>query len=507
MTVLSNNSKVARNTLILYVRMLITLLIGIWTSRIILNALGFIDNGLYNVVGGFVGFFAIITNAQSNAISRFITFEIGHGDTRNINAIYHTSLFIQFVLCAIILLLAETIGLWFVNYKLVVPANRLVAVNVVYQLSVGSFILGILSTAQNALIIAHEKMNVFAYVSIFSAVAKLIISFIIAYSPFDRLILYASLLFFVSLATRIFYVIYTPRTFPYCNYGLSGYKVYLKKMFGYAGWSFIGETAGVLRGSGISVILNLFAGPIANTVNGIANQVNGLVNMFVNDFTTAFNPQITKKYAAHEYESLILYIYRCSKFSFLLMTVMAVPIFFNVDFLLVLWLKKVPAETFIFTQLIIIMSLIESVSRPLITAKAATGNIRNYQLIVGGILILSLPLAYLFLKLGLPIYYSYIALIITSFGAFCARMLMLDGAIPLWQTKTFMTKVIFPMVMVLLLAAVLPWLLRSLTNISPYILFPISFIWTLLIVAFIGCDKPERAFIVQTVRNFIPGKK
>lgn len=503
----TDNNRVARNTFILYIRMLITLIIGIWTSRIVLNALGFVDNGLYNVVGGFVGFFSVITSAQSNAISRFLTFEIGRGDIRNINSIYHTSLFIQVVLCVVILILAETVGLWFVNAKLIIPPERLFAVNVVYQLSIGSFLLSILSTSQNALIIAHEKMNIYAYVSIFSAVAKLIISFVIASSPVDRLILYASLLFCVSLATRLFYAIYISRAFPYCSYGFSDYKLYYKKMAGYAGWSFIGETAGVLRGSGISVLLNIFGGPVANTVNGIANQVNSLVNMFVNDFTTAFNPQITKKYATHEYESLLVYLYRCSKFSFLLMTVMAVPIFFNVDFLLVFWLKKVPSETFVFTQLIIIMSLIESLSRPLITAKAATGNIRNYQLIVGGILLLSLPLAYIFLKVGLPIYYSYVALITTSGGAFVARMLLLDGAIPLWRTNIFMKKVFFPMVFVLIISASVPWGLKNIMYLSPYILFPVSFVWTVLVVTIIGCNRAERHFIFSTLKKFIPIKK
>lgn len=499
----SDNSRVAKNTLILYVRMFLTLIIGIWTSRIILNALGFVDNGLYNVVGGFVGFFSIITNAQANSISRFITFEIGRGKIDNINKIYHTSLVLQLVLCGVILLLAETVGIWFVNNKLVIPENRLVAVNIVYQLSIASFIMGILSISQNALLIAHEKMNVFAYVSIFSALSKLAISYIIYYSSFDRLVIYASLLFCVSLFTRIFYAFYTHRVFPFYTYGFNGSKENFSGMFGYAGWSFIGETAGVLRSSGISVVLNLFGGPIANTVNGIANQVNSLVNMFVVDFTTAFNPQITKKYAAQEYESLIIYIYRCSKFSFLLMTIMAVPIFFNIDFLLLLWLKKVPSETFVFTQLVIIMSLIESISRPLITAKAATGNIRNYQLIVGGILLCSLPLAYFFLKIGLPIYFSYVSLIITSTGAFCARMFLLDGAIPLWKTRDYISKVFFPMIFVLLLSASIPWILAQFSCLSPYLLLLLSFSWTIFIVSLIGCNREERSFILKTLRNFL----
>lgn len=501
MAEISSNQRVAKNTMILYVRMALTLLVGVWTSRIILNALGFVDNGLYNVVGGFVAFFAIITSSQSSAISRFLTFEIGRGDKNEVNRIFQNSLSLQVIFSLIILILAETIGLWFVNTKLVFPADRVLEVNIIYQLSIATFIIGLLSVSQNALIIANEKMSIYAYVSIATCLARLAISFIIMYAPSNKLVLYAFLLFILGLGTRIFYAIYSKKSFPYCKYKFRVDKSTLKEMFGFAGWNFIGDSAVVLRTSGISVLLNMFAGPIANTINGIANQFATLVSMFVGDFTTAFNPQITKKYASQQYSELIPFLYKCCRFSFLLMALMAVPVFFNVDFILMIWLKKVPALTSIFIQITIVYCLVECISRPLITAKLATGKIKIYQIIVGGTLILTLPLAYLFLKLNLPIYYSYVAIFATSFAAFFIRLYMLRGGIPLWSSSSFLWKVALHCLIVLILCSLIPVLLRYFVNINPWLSIACSFLWSFFIIGFIGCNKQERIFIKNMLKS------
>lgn len=495
----TTNQRVARNTVILYIRMLFNLLVGVWTSRIVLNALGFVDNGLYNVVGGFVGFFYIVTNSQSSAISRFINFEVGKNTQQGLDNIFQASLFMQVFISLVILILSETVGIWFVNHRLVIPEDRIVAVNIVYQFSIISFILGLLSVPQKAVIIAHENMNIFAYISIAGSIAKLIISFIIEYAHDNRLILYAALLCFVNIATFFVYYIYIKRHFSACRYKLKFNKTFAKKLYGFAGWSFIGESSAVLRTSGISILLNLFGGPIANTINGITSQFTYLVSIFVNDFTTAFNPQITKQYASGEYESLIPFLYRCSKFSFLLITLMAVPVIFNVKFILVLWLKDVPELTNIFIIIAIIFTLVECLSKPLITAKAATGNIRNYQIIVGGILILTLPIAYVFLKIGFPIYYSYVAILITSIMAFFSRMVMLKGAIPLWSSMKFIIKVVIPMIITFIIAATLPFILKFYLFIEKWPLLIGSFLWTFGIISILGCDKTERQFIIKIV--------
>ena len=487
--------------------MAVTLLVGVWTSRLILNALGFVDNGLYNVVGGFVGFFAIVTSSQSVAISRFLTFRIGTGDNEKLNIVFQNSLTLQVILSIVVLILAETVGLWFLNTQLVFPADRALEVNIIYQLSVATFILGILSVSQNALIIAHERMNIYALVSIASSLIKLTISLAVFYAPSNRLILYALLLFGEGLATRIFYAIYSRRKFPECKYKFRYDPKLMKEMFGFAGWNFIGNSAAILRASGISVLLNIFGGPVANTINGITYQFTTLVSLFVSDFTTAFKPQIIKKYAAAEYSELIIFLYRCCRFSFLLMTLMAVPVFFSVDFILVVWLKEVPVLTNIFIQIAIVYALVECISQPLITAKNATGQIRVYQIVVGGILLLTLPLAYAFLKLGLPIYYAYVAVFLTSFIAFIARLYMLKGGIPYWSSLDFIVRVVLPCLGTLVLCSSLPVVLKYSGWMEGWPLLTVSFVWTLAVIVFIGCNRNERAFIASSLMTSLGLKK
>lgn len=499
----SSTHRIARNTLILYLRTGLSLIIGVWSTRIILEALGFVDNGIYNVVGGFVGFFSLVTSSQSSAISRFMTYEIGKGDKEKINLVFQNSLCIQLILAIVVLVLTETIGIWFVNNRLVFPHNRVVEVNIIYQLSIFTFILGLLSISQNALIISYERMNVFAYVSICTTISRLIISFIILYSPNYRLIIYAVLLFIIGLATRIFYAIYSKREFPFCKYKIKYEKQLLKKMFGFAGWNFIGNTAAIFRNSGTSILLNIFGGPVANTINGISSQFNNLVSIFVGDFTTAYGPQITKRYASGDYPSFIRFMYLCIKFSFLLMTLMAVPVFFGAKFILDIWLKDVPENTTIFIQLTIIFALTECISRPLITAKLANGEIKVYQIVVGGILLFTIPISYVFLKIGLPIYYTYVSIVITASIAFFVRLYMLKGVVPGWSSLDFIYKVVFPMAVIFLLSSSLPFICKNLLNIEDWRLLIISFFWAFFIIGVLGINKNERAFIKQEFKRII----
>lgn len=493
-----SNKRVAKNTVILYGRMIITMFIGMWTSRIVLNALGFTDQGLYNAVGGFVGLSALVTSSISGSISRFITFEIGRGDLEKVNRAVQNAITVQWVLAAIVVLLGETVGLWFLNNKMVIPADRLLAVNVVYQLSIANIVVGLVSSAPNALIMAYEKMNVYAGVAITNAVGLFGVGLAIKYYGGDRLIFYAILQFILAFGVRIFYAIYVRCKFQYLKLRFGFDKEIFVPIFSFAGWNGIGTSAAILRSSGTSVLLNIFGGPIANTINGIANSVNNLATMFVSDFTTAFTPQITKRYAAGEYQSLVPFLHQCSKFSYSLLLVMAVPVFLNAEPLLVLWLKKIPEGTIIFARLIIVFSLIECICRPLIAAKNATGQIRNYQLIVGGILLLTLPIAYIFLKVGLPIYYTYVAFIITSLGAFVARMVMLQGAIPLWSTRDFLFRSVSRCIAATAVGFALPVFIHLyMPDTIWYALAQcaIGFMWTCACVYLIAFNKQEKEAI------------
>ena len=486
--------------------MFITLAIGMWTSRLVLNALGFTDQGLYNVVAGFIGLTGLVTGSISGSISRFITFEIGRKNLEKVNLAVQNAITVQWVLAGIVILLGETIGLWFLNHRLVIPDDRLFAVNVVYQFAIGNIAISLVSSAPSALIWAHEKFNISASVAIINSVAALGIGIAISVFGGDRLILYSALQFIAALATRIFYTIYCNRIFHDIKFKFAFNKDIFLPIFSFAGWNGIGTSAAILRSSGTSILLNMFGGPIANTINGIANSVNNLATLFVTDFTKAFSPQITKKYAAGLHNELIPFLHQCSKISYALLAVMAVPVFFNVEPLLILWLKDIPEGTAVFARLIIIYSLIECFSKPLIDTKNATGKIRNYQIVVGGILLFTIPLSYIFLKLGLPLYFTYISMIITSTIAFIARMVMLEGDIPYWSSWKFVKTTVFRCILATLAAVPLPAILHIVMNssiTSTLVQCFLGFVWCAGCLYFIALDKYEKDAVNRLIGNFL----
>jgi O-antigen/teichoic acid export membrane protein len=502
----SSNQQVAKNTLILYVRMLLTMVIGMCTSRIVLNALGFTDQGIYNVVAGFIGFSTLITGSISGSINRFITFALGAKKYTEVNLSVQNGITVQCILALIVLLAGETIGLWFVANKLVIPEGRELATHIVYQISIANLILGLLSSTDNALIIANEKFNIFAYISIANSLIALVIAFAIKYSHTDRLILYAFLQFLSALAVRIFYSVYVHWNYPMIKRRFGWNKGLLKPMFTFAGWNSIGTSAAVFRSSGTSVLLNMFGGPVANTINGIAGSVANLATLFVNDFTSAYSPQITKRYAAGEYKSLITFLHLCSKFSYCMIAAIAIPLMFNTEVLLKLWLKNIPAGTVVFARLIIVFSVIECVSKPLICAKNASGNLRNYQIAVGGILLFTLPLTYTFFFIGLPIYFSYISIIITSVMAFVARMLMLRGEIPLWSTRIFISSVILRCFFATVIALTLPTILFFLMPagmVSALMQCLVGSLWAAWWLYRVALNEYERQSVKNLIRNFL----
>ena len=299
--VTDNNKRIAKNTLLLYVRMLFMMIVSLYTSRVILNALGVEDFGIYNVVGGVVAMFSVISGSLSTAISRFITFELGKGDLCKLNKIFSASVTIQMLLSLIIVVLIESIGVWFLNSKMTIPVDRIVAANWVLQFSIVTFVINLISVPYNAEIIAHEKMSVFAYISILEVIGKLTIAFLIVVSPIDRLVFYAILMCLVAAVIRLTYTCYCRKHFEECTYHFCWDRKLLKSMFGFASWNFIGASAFVLREQGVNVILNVFCGPVVNAARGVSTQVNSAIIGFVNNFMMALNPQITKSYAAGEY--------------------------------------------------------------------------------------------------------------------------------------------------------------------------------------------------------------
>lgn len=498
-----NNKRIAKNTLLLYFRMLLTMAVSLYTSRVVLSTLGVEDYGIYNVVGGVVAMFSVISGSLSAAISRFITYELGKGDKKALESIFSSAVTIQLALGVIILILAEGIGVWFLNAKMNIPENRLYATNWVFQLSIVTFIINLISVPYNASIIAHEKMSAFAYISILEVSAKLLIVYMLLISPIDRLIFYAIMMASVALIIRFVYGYYCKRHFEECNYHFIFDKDLLKRMFGFAGWNFIGNCSAILRDQGGNIVINLFCGPAVNAARGIAYQVNSAINGFVNNFMMALNPQITKSYASGNREYMMTLIYQGARLSFYILMMFSLPVIINVDYILGLWLKTVPEHTSTFIQLVLVFTMSEAISNPLITAMLATGNIRNYQIIVGGLQLMNLPISYILLKNGCIPETVLIVAICISQCCLLARLYMLRGMIGL-SFKKFIEKVYFNVISVSTISALLPILVSKILpgNFANFILACIlSLLTTSLTILYIGCNSEERALVFKKTKQ------
>ena len=403
----ANNRRIARNTIALYIRMFCSMVISLFTSRIILDSLGISNYGIYNVVGGFVAMFGIMSSSLTNSISRFLTFELGKGDTEKLKRVFSTSLTVMFALSIVVLLIGETIGLWFINSEVNIPADRMESANFVYQLSITTFIMGLMSVPYNASIISHEKMATFAYIGIFEIVMKLVIVYTLYISPFDKLKTYALLLFLLSLSIRLIYGIYCNRNFKECHYSFTYDKPLLRQMTGFAGWNFLGQGAYQLNGSGVNLLINIFFGVTLNAARGIAGQVNNAVSQFISNFMVALSPQITKSYAAGELAEMHKLVFRGAKFSYFLCLFFLIPICLETEYILDLWLVKVPDYTVSFVRWTLYITAVNIFSGTLITALHATGNIKRYMIIVGMVEVSNFPLTYIAFRFGANPLYSY----------------------------------------------------------------------------------------------------
>ncbi|MBO7293902.1 MAG: lipopolysaccharide biosynthesis protein [Bacteroidaceae bacterium] len=501
----TNNKRIAKNSLLLYVRMLFIMGVTLFTSRVILQALGVEDYGIYNVVGGFVSMFALISNSMTAAIGRFITFELGKGEKSNIGAVFSTSVIIQMTIAMIVVLLSEAIGVWFLNTQMTIPADRIYAANWVFQLSIITFAINLISVPYNATIIAHEHMGAFAYISSLDAVLKLLVAYLIFKSPIDKLIYYATLMCMLSILIRFIYTLYCRKHFQDCKLQWKLDRPLIKEIFGFAGWNFIGAGSGILRDQGVNVLLNIFCGPIVNAARGIAMQVNSAVQHFATSFTTALNPQITKSYAGGDKEYSFKLVFQGSKLAYLLLYIVSLPIIIEAPTILSLWLGEVPEYTIAFVRLVIIYGLTEGISYPLITLMLATGNIRNYQILVGGAQMLNFPLSYLLLKFGASPEYTFVVSIAVAFVCLFLRLIMLKRMIELPVIR-FMRSVVLKVIIVSLTSFPLPllsalYLETSITRVL--VTTSVSIVSVMFFALFFGCSPKERTFIVEKTTHIV----
>ena len=395
-----NNKRIAKNTLMLYIRMLLTMGVSLYTSRVVLATLGVEDFGIYGVVGGVVSMFSFLNLAMVSSTQRYLTFGLGKNNREWLSKIFSTTILIHCLIALIIVILTETVGLWFLYNKMTIPLGRLNAAFWVLQFSVLSTVVVVMTVPYNATIIAHEKMSAFAYISLLEVTLKLVVVYLLTITKVDRLIFYAVLILLVQLLIRMIYHQYCIKHFNESRFHWSWNRPLLKEISSFAGWNLFGNLAAITFTQGLNLLLNVFFGPVLNAARAVAVQVQSAVVQFSSNFQTALNPQITKTYAMNELSNMHLLIYRSSKYSFFMLYFLSLPILFETTQLLHWWLKEVPAHTVNFIRIILFISMIDATANPLMIAAQATGRIRLYQSVIGGILLLILPISYVVLKMG-----------------------------------------------------------------------------------------------------------
>lgn len=501
----SENKRIAKNSVLLYIRLAVVMVGGLYISRIILDALGASDYGLYNVVGGFVTMFTIVSSSLTAATSRFITFELGKNDMERLKTVFSISVSIHIVLSIILFVILESFGVWYLNEKMVVEPGRLIAANYVLQFSIVSLLFNMLNIPYNAALMAHEHMDFYAYVSIFEVLARLVISLALPFLPSDALIAYAFFIMLLAVVVRILYIWYCKRNFEECSYTIKKDKEMLRGIFVFSGWNFIGATSGILKRHGNNIVLNLFGGTVVNAAYGLAMQVTSAVINFSSGVQNAINPQIIKQYSIKNMEYMYKLIFYGSRTSFYFMMFVFIPVFLNTDTILGLWLKEVPKNTTIFLQISLIICLIDTWSGPLVTAMLATANIKTYQLVVGGTDILCLPLSYICLREGLAPYWVFIVMLIISFVTLLLRLVMLKGMINLPSTS-FLLRIVGKTSIVCLISLLLSYWMCSMIVMSnvfwKIILYSIiSIVISLLVIGLFDTNKKERALVMSFVRK------
>lgn len=498
-----DNKRIAKNTLFLYLRLGISILVNFYTVRLLWRVLGIDNYGIYNLVGGIVMMFAFINNAMIASSQRYIAFALGKNDFSQLQKTFSISLTVHVLIAIIVLVFAETIGLWFLNNKLNIPNGRMVAANWVYQCSILSFMFTIVSVPYNACIVAHEHMNVYGYFGIIDVFLKLGIVLLVAILPFDALISYAVLILCLSCVMRIVYSMYCQRHFEECHFIRFKDSHLIKDMFSFAGWSFLGNMGITVRDQGINIILNMFFNVAVNAAKGIGNQIGSVINGFSSNFTMAINPQLTKRYAIGDIKGMLQLLFNGCKYSLLLMSLIVIPLIFSAPTILRLWLGDVATYTVGFLQLILLMALVDSVINPITTSLQATGKIKKFQIIISIITIANLPLSWLCLKIYAIPYVVMIVALFTSIVALITRLILLHEQIR-FSYKQFIFNVYGKTLPFLLIMFFLSW--KIYTWFKPEFLGMLGYfvsVWSIFLIfaSIMVLNKSERHTLIQLIQK------
>ena len=499
----SSNKRLAKNTVLLYMRTLVVMVISIFTSRVILQSLGIDDYGTYNVIGGFVAMFSMLGGTLVTATQRFINVELGKKEEGNPNKVFCTAMGIHLALAAIIFIALETVGLWFLNCEMNIPEDRMFAANVVFQCSVLAFLLNIICMPYNAIIIAYERMKAFAYISLYDVIIKLFISYALFLFLYDRLIIYAILLLALAVSERSIYSIYCRRNFPEeSKFHIVRDKHAYIRQTSFAGYTFLGSFASILSNHGVNIVLNLFCGVAVNAARAISMQVLHAISKFVSDFTIALNPQIIKTYAAGETGKSMELVYRGARFSFYLMFVFSVPIIFFTPEIMDLWLEHYPEHTVIFVRLTLVYGMITVLSKTLTTEILATGILRASAFIIGGLRILILPLSYLVLWMGYDAYTVYYVLIAIDGISIFTRLYILKNITGI-KIMEYVKHVLLPVSMVTGVSLAPCYMVWKQIPGAYHILTAMIIVTVcILVIAAIGISANERQMMMSAIKKY-----
>lgn len=501
-----NTKKIAQNTIFLYVRMLLILMVSLYTSRVVLQVLGVEDYGIYNLCAGFVTFLTFISNALVSAMQRYFNVALGRKDILYYNAVFSMSINVLIVFSTIIIILGETVGLWFVMNYLNIPANRYDATLWVYHISLLTFVINVLRTPYHASIIAHERMSFYAYFSFIEVLLRLGVVFLLRWLPGDNLVLYAILYMVVILLVNIAYMVYCKIQFSECRYRYNRNSALLKELIGFSSWTLLGQASIVIKNQGEAIFINRFFSVVANAAMGVASQVTAALEMFVSNFQTAFTPQLIQSYASGDFSNHKLLLYRASRFSYYLLLIMMLPICFNIDFILNIWLVNVPDYAGNFIVFILVSYLFNALSTPFMTSISATGKIKHYQISVTLIFLSGLVFVYLVTYFSpYPYYVSIvsifiqIALLISRYR-YASKHLSISGA-------EFFNEVLRPVIVVTLFAIILPVLfvlvLPQYGLLGVILVIMLEVVYTLIIIYVFGMNYSERRFVKDFMRKLL----
>lgn len=502
LTTIENNKRIAKNTCLLYFRMLFVMGISLYTSRIVLKTLGIEDFGINNIVAGLASMFVFFASSLSNATQRFLNFELGKDNLKGANDIFNLSIFIYLGISILVFILAETIGLWFVMNKLIIPPNRISAALWLYHITIISSIFTLNGIVYNSVLIAHENMKVYAYISIFEGISKLLIAYALIIISCDKLILYGFLYMLVTLGVQLCYLGICIRKYKECKFHFYFDATLFKKLFSFIGWNFGGTAVWAINQQGLNILLNLFFGIAVNAARGIAFQVNVAVSNFANNFFTAVRPQIVKSYARGDLDYFFKLIYSSSRYSFYLLLIICLPLLFRTEYIIRLWLGNIPEYTVPFTQWVLVFTLIDVLTNPIWAAVQAIGRLKNYCMIGNIVFLSAFPLGYLFLKLGLSPVSIFVAMVIARL-LYIVISLYLFKRLITFSILSYAKKVLLPIALISTINTLFLYPINTMLS-NTFIGFTLfsllSILTSIITVYWIGFTQKERLYIVEFIQ-------